>query len=466
MSVDIDTTPQEQTFTEKSNSASKLDHLCKSIDSQLLSACKNGKFSDVEYLCNFFNPQQSVVEKCIECCMEFTIKDQYLIMVFLINKFSIYDINVLTALSELKDQETLSEICLLVPSLYTFIRRQVIQSIFPSLCSLKMEVEIVGVYDYLTDPEKIRLMKIIIDDADAWSKYFVNYNLVNLFPNKDFTEDLSISIIGFCLFNKKEYILEQCDNLLHIEMVLSVVTDTIQQWTPNFINDVVCKYVKKNGTQKQLIQKIIESEHVFDKQTIGVIVNDIYWGSEFENVLGKFIPDIIKLEITLKPDAYKLIKSSKALSELMNSKKDKHYYLSVYSFDELLKLIVSTNNSTMFKECVVEIMTRYNNISTKNLHFYNHPIEKVNIEINYDAITLEQYNKVLEDDPLAYIQITRHITTFSKNVNIKVLESIIQNELFCAVSEYDAFAMLNHVKEHFELAKIMMSVHEFYVQHK
>ena len=253
-------------------------------------------------------------------------------------------------------------------------------------------------------------------------------------------------------------------------------------------------FIKEGNVNKNLIKMFIASDHVFDKPNIHAIVNDIYWKSgsiwkkkedvdnkitnkngdvpmektmetEFNEIIMKFIPEIVEWEISLKERAYNLIKSNKELSSAFNSTKNvKQYYVSAYSFDELLEIIVSTDDQKMFCECVTELMKKHNDISVRKLAFYNHPLDPIDIKIDDETLRLKNYKTILEKKPIVYNKIVRFATTFSKNIKTETLEEIIQNEQFPTITSYDAFAMLELVKNNFELAKTMIGSHEFYIE--
>ena len=442
------------------------------MNSLMLFACENDCENDLEcikYLASIYNPPQEIVQECISHCIKMTKPNHCAILIFLITTYSLFENETKEMLSNLKDKAVLSELCSHVLSLSTFsyIRQQIVLCVFPSLCSLKMENDINNIYNHLADSTKIQLVKEILNNPQEWSSDFINFNLEHSqFNDKTFPKELANSMIEYCLLERKETALLRCTECQHIETILLIINNDTSQWTPDFINRIVHVYVKNNCRHTQLISQLLNSNHKFDASTINVVINCIFWGNDLEMILEKFVQEIVEFQISLGENAYKLVKSSKKLSNLFNSKKTEHYFVSVHSFEELMEIIVNTQNHKMFSECVMELMSRHNEISERKLRFYNHPNEiKVKSEINQDVLSPSHYETILEKEPIAYSKIVRFITTFSKNVNSEILHIVIQNPLFSTVSPYDAFEMLNYVKGNFELSKILMNSHDFYTQY-
>lgn len=459
-------------------------------DALMVTACENGVLSDVKYICSIYQLPKDIIQKCISYCTQMTKNEHCMIMVYLMNEYSLLEDDAIDTLEKLDNVELLSELCSNMSSLYGYVRQSIIACIFPALCSLRMENDIANIYGYLSNLRRIELIREILDTPNEWPDDYINFNLENASIFNLLPKDLSDRLFMYCLSNKKCDALIHFNNSSYMEAILFTIHENTNEWTTDFTNEIMNAYIKKGSVNKNLIKMFIASDHVFDKPNIHAIVNDIYWKSgsiwkkkedvdnkigevpmektmetEFNEIIMKFIPEIVEWEISLKERAYNLIKSNKELSSAFNSTKNvKQYYVSAYSFDELLEIIVSTDDQKMFCECVTELMKKHNDISVRKLAFYNHPLDPIDIKIDDETLRLKNYKTILEKKPIVYNKIVRFATTFSKNIKTETLEEIIQNEQFPTITSYDAFAMLELVKNNFELAKTMIGSHEFYIE--
>lgn len=450
--------------TEDSGNSAIID-LRNYMNSLLISACTRGDLT-IEHLCSMFNPKKETIKQCIKCCMKMNKKNHCLILIFLADKYSLFNSDIINALQNLS-REMLTEACFYVSSieLTKYMREQIVSTIFPSLCLLKMENNIYTIYHHLNQDMQVLLAKEILSSLGDWTVDFANKNLEMAQINKMLLNDTDL--LNYWLKNKREDMLLLSQNANdNYQTILRVICNDVSQWSVTFINATVRVNIKTNKIQTESINLLIESNIELDKETISDIINKINWGSELHNILQKFIVDIINLNIPLHTDLYNKIQANRQLIDLFNTHKKSEYYLASYSFDDLMKIIVTTQNPVLFEECITKVMSKHNEISSRKLRFYNHPLnepenDKPKMELNDDIIR-NNYNKIIDEDPLAYVDIVRYMTTFSKKQTMNLLSDIINNPLLSAVSEYDAFELLKLVKTNFELGKQLIESHDFF----